>query len=220
MKFLIETRDSNDFEIIQEAINGSDKKSLFITGPFIQTEVVNHNKRLYKKDIVSKEVDRYIKEKIDTNSAYGELNHPNHPEPNPERAAIKIVSLNESGNDFIGKAKVMESMPMGNIVYNLIKEGIRLGVSTRALASLTDKGTYKLVGEDFKLMTAADVVGNPSAPDAYVTALMENKEWAWSNGNLFMFEDEIKNNINKLSKYKQLNEDNLIRVFNDILNKI
>ncbi len=217
MKLLIETNDLSEFEIINEDTNG---KGLYIKGPFIQTEIVNRNGRMYKKDITKKEIDRYIAEKIKTNKALGELNHPPHPEVNPERAAIKIVELTESGNDFIGKAKVLESLPMGSIVGGLIREGVQLGVSSRALGSLKNEKNYKVVCEDFRLMTAADVVSDPSAPDAFVTAIMENKEWVWENGVLLEKESEIKENINKLSRYNKLTDEKLLEVFQQILKLI
>lgn len=217
MKLLIETNDLSEFEIINEDTNG---KGLYIKGPFIQTEIVNRNGRMYKKDITKKEIDRYIAEKIKTNKALGELNHRPHPEVNPERAAIKIVELTESGNDFIGKAKVLESLPMGSIVGGLIREGVQLGVSSRALGSLKNEKNYKVVCEDFRLMTAADVVSDPSAPDAFVTAIMENKEWVWENGVLLEKESEIKENINKLSRYNKLTDEKLLEVFQQILKLI
>lgn len=217
MKLLIETQDFSDYEVISEDASG---KSLFIKGPFIQTEVVNRNGRMYKKDTTLKEVSRYIKERVETNRALGELNHPAHPEVNPERAAIKIVSIEEVGNNFIGKAKVLESLPMGAIVAGLIREGVQMGVSSRGLGSLKQMNGYKLVGEDFRLMTAADVVSDPSAPDAFVSALMENKEWVWEGGNLVEREVEIKQTINTLSRTGKLTEDQLVRVFHTILTSI
>lgn len=215
MKLLIETHDFTDYEVLSE---GADQaKGLFIKGPFIQTEVVNRNGRMYKKDTTKKELDRYIAERVLANRALGELNHPPHPEVNPERAAIKIVSIEEDGNNFIGKAKVLESLPMGAIVAGLIREGVQMGVSSRGLGSLKQMQGYKLVGEDFRLMTAADVVSDPSAPDAFVSALMENKEWVWENGNLVEREVEIKQTINNLSRIGKLNEEQLLTVFQKVL---
>lgn len=215
MKLLIETKDFSGFQIITEG--EGDKKGLFITGPFIQTEVVNRNNRMYRKETILGEVQRYIKERVEANRALGELNHPAHPEVNPERAAIKIVSLKEDGNDFVGKAKVLESVPMGAIVGGLIREGVQLGVSSRGLGSLKEEKGYKVVCEDFRLMTAADVVSDPSAPDAFVTALMENKEWVWEQGRLIEREVEIRDTINTLSRNGKLNEEALVRVFQKIL---
>lgn len=214
MKLLIETHDFSDFKIISEDSAG---KGLFITGPFIQTEVVNRNGRKYLKETTKKELDRYISEKVDTNRALGELNHPAHPEVNPERAAIKIVSITENGNDFMGKAKVLESLPMGAIVAGLIREGVQMGVSSRGLGSLKQMNGYKLVGEDFRIMTAADVVSDPSAPDAFVTAIMESREWVWENGNLIEREMEIKQTINNLSRNGKLNEESILAVFQKVL---
>lgn len=219
MKLLIETQDFSAFEILKEAVG--EEKSLYINGPFIQTEQVNKNGRMYIKETIGKEIARYINEKINVGRALGELNHPAHPDVNPERAAIKIISLTEKGNDFIGKAKVLESVPMGAIVGGLIREGVSLGVSSRGLGSLKEhsKG-YKVVCEDFRLMTAADVVSDPSAPDAFVTALMENKEWVWEGGRLIEREVEIKETINTLSRNGKLNEEALVKVFQHILKQV
>lgn len=218
MKLLIETQDFSHFEVLTEGEGSS--KNLFISGPFIQTEVVNRNGRKYIKETVSKEIARYIKEKVDTNRALGELNHPAHPDVNPERAAIKIISLTENGNDFVGKAKVLESVPMGAIVGGLIREGVQLGVSSRGLGSIREEKGYKVVCEDFRLMTAADVVSDPSAPDAFVTALMENKEWVWEGGKLVEREVEIRDTINTLSKTGKLTNEALERVFHKILSLV
>ena len=209
MKLLIETKDFSDYEILTEGEGG---KELFISGPFIQTECVNRNGRKYMKENVSGEIGRYIKEKIESGRALGELNHPAHPEVNPERAAIKIVSLTERGNDYIGKAKVLEKVPMGAIVG-----GVKLGVSSRGLGSLRQMDGFKLVEKDFRLMTAADVVSDPSAPDAFVTAVMENKEWVWENGSLFEKEVEIKRIINNECKQGGLTEEKLVGLFQKIL---
>lgn len=214
MKLLIETKDFSDYEILTEGEGG---KELFISGPFIQTECVNRNGRKYMKENVSGEIGRYIKEKIESGRALGELNHPAHPEVNPERAAIKIVSLTERGNDYIGKAKVLEKVPMGAIVGGLIREGVKLGVSSRGLGSLRQMDGFKLVEKDFRLMTAADVVSDPSAPDAFVTAVMENKEWVWENGSLFEKEVEIKRIINNECKQGGLTEEKLVGLFQKIL---
>ena len=214
MKLLIETKDFSDYEILTEGEGGKD---LYISGPFIQTECVNRNGRKYIKEHVSAEIAKYVKEKIESGRALGELNHPAHPEVNPERAAIKIVSLTETGNDYIGKAKVLEKVPMGSIVGGLIREGVKLGVSSRGLGSLRQCEGYKLVEKDFRLMTAADVVSDPSAPDAFVTAVMENKEWVWENGNLIEREVEIKQIINNQCKQGGLTEEKLIGLFQKIL---
>lgn len=214
MKLLIETLDFSEFETLSEGVG--DRKDMYISGPFIQTEVVNRNQRLYQKKVILGEIQRYVKEKISANRALGELNHPDHPEVNPERAAIKIVSLTEDGNNFIGKAKVLRSLPMGAIVAGLIDEGVKLGVSSRGLGSLKSVGTHKVVCEDFRLMTAADIVSDPSGPDAFVSALMENEEWAWVNGRLEKNEKQIKKFINTESK-QGLTEEGLVRVFQQIL---
>jgi hypothetical protein len=219
MKFLIETLDHNDFTVISEAKEGG-KKEIYIEGPFLQADIINANGREYPMQTMRREVAKYMKEKVLTNRACGELNHPNHPEVNPERAAIKIESLIESGNNFIGKAKVMQKLPMGQIVAGLIGEGVQLGVSSRGLGSVRQIGNRKVVQEDFKLMTAADVVSDPSAPDAFVTALMEGKDWVYENGILREKETEFKQMLNKASKAKCLNEAKLLEIFNHILSQI
>jgi hypothetical protein len=215
MKLLIETQDLNDYEVITEG--EGDAKGLFIKGPFIQTEVVNRNGRKYMKEHVSGEIAKYTIDKINSGRALGELNHPAHPEVNPERAAIKIVSLTETGNDYIGKAKVLEKVPMGAIVGGLIREGVKLGVSSRGLGTLRQMDGFKIVEKDFRLMTAADVVSDPSAPDAFVTAVMENREWVWENGNLIEREVEIKSIINNQCKSGGLTEEKLVGLFQKIL---
>lgn len=218
MKLLIETQDFSSYQVIQEG-EGSEKR-LFIEGPFIQTEVVNRNGRKYLKENIKPEIDRYIKERIDSNRALGELNHPNHPEVNPERAAIKIISLKETGNDYVGKAKVLENLPMGKIVGGLIREGVQMGVSTRGMGSLRQMEGFKLVEKDYRIMTAADVVSDPSAPDAFVNALMENRDWVWENGRLIEKEIEVKDTINTLSRNGKLTEEELTRIFKQILTLI
>lgn len=180
MKLLVEQYATDQFAVINES---DGKKGLYITCPFIQMDVVNGNRRIYPSEYIPAQIDKYISEKIKTDRALGELNHPNHPEVNYERACIKIVELTRQGSDYIGKAKVLESLPLGSIVAGLVREGVKIGVSSRALGSLkTRPDGVKIVQPDYKLMTAADVVSEPSAPDALVTAIMESKEWVFENG--------------------------------------
>lgn len=195
MKFLVEQIDTSQFNVINE----SDNKSLHITGPFIQMDVVNGNGRLYPSEYIPAQIDKYITEKISTGRAVGELNHPNHPEVNYERACIKITELTRNGSDYIGKAKVLESLPLGQIVAGLLREGVKIGVSSRALGSLKTRADgVKIVQPDYRLMTAADVVSEPSAPDALVTAIMESKDWVFENG--ILRESEVKAGINNMAK--------------------
>jgi hypothetical protein len=196
MKFLVEQYDTSQFSVVNEA---ADKKGLYITGPFIQMDVVNGNNRIYPSEYIPSQIDKYIVEKINTDRAVGELNHPNHPEVNYERACIKIVELTRQGSDYYGKAKVLESLPLGNIVAGLLREGVKIGVSSRALGSLkTRHDGVKIVQPDYRLMTAADVVSEPSAPDALVTAIMESKEWVFENG--ILKESETRNFVDKVSQ--------------------
>lgn len=196
MKFLVEQYDTSQFSVVNES---ADKKGLYITGPFIQMDVVNGNNRIYPSEYISSQIDKYIVEKINTDRAVGELNHPNHPEVNYERACIKIVELTRQGSDYYGKAKVLESLPLGNIVAGLLREGVKIGVSSRALGSLkTRHDGVKIVQPDYRLMTAADVVSEPSAPDALVTAIMESKEWVFENG--ILKESETRNFVDKVSQ--------------------
>lgn len=177
MKLLVERLESTN--VIQES---NDSNDLYIKGPFIQMNVVNGNRRLYPKHIVIPEVERYIKEHVETNRAIGELNHPGTPHINYERACIKIESLVLEGDNFIGRAKVLKSVPLGSLIAGLISEGVQIAVSTRGLGSVKPDASGVNVVQSFKLITAADVVHDPSGPDAYVTALMENKEWVFENG--------------------------------------
>jgi hypothetical protein len=166
--------------ITEASENG--KKNLYITGPFLVYDKPNKNNRLYTKDTLSKEVGRYNEEFVRTNRALGELGHPDTPSINLERVSHKIVSLEDNGEAFIGKAMILET-PYGQIVKNFIDSGVNLGVSSRGMGSLTQtKEGYNLVQDDFRLATAADIVADPSAPGAFVNGIMENKEWLFVDG--------------------------------------
>ena len=166
--------------ITEASENG--KKNLYITGPFLVYDKPNKNNRLYTKDTLSKEVGRYNEEFVKTNRALGELGHPDTPSINLERVSHKIVSLEDNGEAFIGKAMILET-PYGQIVKNFIDSGVNLGVSSRGMGSLTQtKEGYNLVQDDFRLATAADIVADPSAPGAFVNGIMENKEWLFVDG--------------------------------------
>ena len=166
-------------EVLTEESNG--KKHFYIQGPFLQGDIKNRNGRIYESKILAKEVQRYNENFIDKNRAMGELGHPNGPTVNLDRVSHKITSLKQEGSNFIGKAKILET-PMGRIAGALLNDGVTLGVSSRGMGSLVQRNGANYVGEDFHLATAADIVADPSAPDAFVQGIMEGKEWVWDNG--------------------------------------
>ena len=166
-------------EFLSEEKNG--KKSHFIEGVFLQSEIKNKNGRVYPQGVLAREVAKYDEHHIQKGRALGELGHPEGPSINLDRVSHKIESLREDGNNFIGRAKILET-PMGNIAKNLLDEGVRLGVSSRGMGSLKEKDGVNFVADDFMLATAADIVADPSAPDAFVDGIMEGKEWVWNNG--------------------------------------
>ena len=169
-------------EYICEAQENGPKK-YSIRGPFMQAEVKNRNGRVYPMEVLSKEVEKYNKNFVQQNRAFGELGHPDGPTVNLERVSHRITSLRPDGNNFIGEAKIMDT-PMGKIVKNLMDEECKLGVSSRGMGSLDERGGAKYVRDDFYLATAADIVADPSAPNAFVEGIMEGKEWVWNNGAL------------------------------------
>ncbi len=157
------------------------KKSLYIEGPFLQSEVVNRNGRKYMKESMAREVNRYTQDYINKNRAFGELGHPDTPSINLDRVSHLVVGLRQEGNDWIGKAKILDT-PMGNIVKSLIEGGAQIGVSSRGMGSLKNVNGINVVQDDFHLATAADIVADPSAPNAFVQGIMEGKEWMLVNG--------------------------------------
>lgn len=169
--------------VLTEVQSGARNATYYITGPFLQAEIKNRNGRIYPIDILSREVTRYTKDLINENRALGELGHPDSPNINLDRVSHIIVELRQDGNDFIGRAKIMDT-PNGRIVKALIDDGVKLGVSSRGLGSLRNSPKGSVVGEDFYLATAADIVADPSAPNAFVRGIMEGKEWVWENGRL------------------------------------
>ena len=177
MKLIREEIES--IEVLCEESNG--KKSFFIQGPFLQGDIQNRNGRIYESRILAKEVKRYNENYIDKGRAMGELGHPDGPTVNLDRVSHKITSLMQEGSNFIGKAKIL-STPMGRIAEALLNDGVTLGVSSRGMGSLQNRNGVNYVGEDFMLATAADIVADPSAPDAFVQGIMEGKEWVWDNG--------------------------------------
>ena len=177
MKLITETIEK--IEVLTEEKNG--KKDYKIRGVFMQADIKNRNGRIYPVETLAKEVKRYTTEFIDKKRAFGELGHPDGPTVNLERVSHMITSLKPEGKNFIGEAKVMDT-PYGKIVKNLIDEGAQLGVSSRGMGSIQQQNGRNVVGRDFYLATAADIVADPSAPDAFVEGIMEGKEWVWDNG--------------------------------------
>tara|TARA_Y100001973_G_scaffold61149_1_gene89890 strand:+ start:2524 stop:3174 length:651 start_codon:yes stop_codon:yes gene_type:complete len=216
MKLIREEIESVEF--ITEEKNG--KKSLFIEGIFLQGNIKNRNGRMYPMDTLRREVERYNESNVTTGRALGELGHPDGPTVNLDRVSHKIVSLKESGSNFIGKAKILNT-PMGKIAENLISEGVKLGVSSRGIGSLKQtKEGFNVVGEDFMLATAADIVADPSAPDAFVEGIMEGKEWVWEGSILKeKFASDAKRRINTLVDQKRL-EENKLNLFNEFINSL
>ena len=205
-------------EVITESRGG--KKTLYIKGPFLQTETVNRNQRVYRLPVMQKEVKRYTESYIRKGRALGELGHPEGPTVNLDRVSHKIVSLEQKGNNFIGKAQIL-STPMGKIAESLLKEGVTLGVSSRGVGSIAqNKEGFMEVGEDFQLATAADIVADPSAPDAFVQGIMEGKEWVWEGGVLReKFAEKTKRSINTLVDQNLLDEHKL-GLFNDFIKSL
>ena len=211
MKLITETIEN--VEVITEG-KGDDKK-LYIEGVFLQSEIKNRNGRMYPFSVLEKEVQRYNEEYVKTSRALGELGHPDGPTVNLDRVSHRITSLRAEGNNFIGKAQIL-STPNGNIAKALLEEGVKLGVSSRGMGSIDKREDCGVVMDDFMLATAADIVADPSAPDAFVNGIMEGKEWAWDNGIL----KETK--VAKYQRYmdnatrKNL-EERTLTVFNDFL---
>jgi hypothetical protein len=173
------TENIEEINVLVEENNG--KKNLYIEGIFLQSEIKNRNGRVYPYDVLNKEVQRYNEQYVKSGRALGELGHPDGPTVNLDRVSHKIISLQSEGSNFIGKAQVLDT-PMGKIAKSLLEEGVRLGVSSRGMGSLEERNGANYVRDDFMLATAADIVADPSAPDAFVNGIMEGKEWVWENG--------------------------------------
>ena len=205
-------------EFITEERNG--KKSLYIEGVFLQGNIKNRNGRMYPMETLAKEVQRYNESNVVTGRALGELGHPDGPTVNLDRVSHKITSLRESGSNFIGKAKILDT-PMGQIAKSLIGEGVKLGVSSRGIGSLKPtKEGFNVVGDDFMLATAADIVADPSAPDAFVEGIMEGKEWVWEGTTLReRLAERTKTKIERLAEQKRL-EEHKIGLFNEFINSL
>ena len=216
MKLITEQID--DVEVIVENRNG--KKSMFIEGIFLQGDIKNRNGRMYPMETLRREVTRYHEAFVESGRAVGELGHPEGPTVNLDRVSHKIVSLRESGSNYVGKAKIL-STPMGKIAQNLIDEGVKLGVSSRGLGTLaTNNEGVKIVSDDFTLATAADIVADPSAPDAFVQGIMEGKDWVWDGG---VVREQLARKtfkqVNTLVDNKQL-EENKLGLFQQFLSNL
>jgi hypothetical protein len=194
------------------------KRNLYIEGPFLQAEVVNRNGRKYLKETMSKEVQRYTEQYINKNRAFGELGHPDTPSINLDRVSHLTTSLRQEGNDWIGKAKILDT-PMGTIVKNLLEGGAQIGVSSRGMGSLKNVNGINIVQDDFHLATAADIVADPSAPNAFVQGIMEGKEWMMVNGIWTeVHQEEAKREIRKATK-KEI-ESVSLKIFENFIKKL
>lgn len=209
------TEQIEDVKILTEERDG--KKLLYIEGVFLQSELTNRNGRRYPFEVLNREVERYNEEYVKTKRALGELGHPDGPTINLDRVSHRITSLRAEGNNFMGKAQILDT-PMGKIAKSLLGEGVQLGVSSRGMGSIEKQEGISVVRDDFMLTTAADIVADPSAPDAFVNGIMEGKEWVWDNGIL----KEAK--VDKYRRYIDASrrdlEERTLRVFEDFLGKL
>ena len=205
-------------EVIVEERGG--KKNLYIEGVFLQGDIKNRNGRMYPSNTLGREVARYNEAFVNKGRALGELGHPDGPTVNLDRVSHKITSLRQEGSNFIGRAKILNT-PMGSIAKNLLDEGVKLGVSSRGVGSVsTNNEGVNIVGEDFMLATAADIVADPSAPDAFVDGIMEGKDWIWDGGVLRQkFAEKTYKQINTLASSRELQE-NKIKLFQDFLGNL
>jgi len=212
------TEEVTNVKIITEG-KGAAKK-LYIEGVFLQGEIKNRNGRMYPISTLSREVNRYCENFVNKGRALGELGHPDGPTVNLDRVSHKITSLVQEGNNFVGKAQIL-STPMGKIASSLLDEGVMLGVSSRGVGSLqTTSEGHKVVGEDFQLATAADIVADPSAPDAFVNGIMEGREWVWEGGILReQLAEQTKKRINTLVDQRAL-EEHKLNLFNEFLSNL
>lgn len=180
MKLICEI--TEEIKFVKESADEATSKNYYIEGVFMQSEIKNRNGRMYPQEMLQKEIDRYIKEYVEKKRAFGELGHPDGPTINLDRVSHMITELRADGNNFYGRAKILDT-PNGKIVKALIDEGASLGVSSRGMGSIrTESQDIQIVQDDFYLATAADIVADPSAPDAFVNGIMEGKEWVWQNG--------------------------------------
>lgn len=210
------TEEISKVKFITEEKNG--KKSLYIEGIFLQADIKNRNGRCYPMETLAREVTRYTDNYISKGRALGELGHPDGPTVNLDRVSHMITSLREDGNNFVVKAKILDT-PMGKIASSLISEGVKLGVSSRGIGSLVEKNGVRYVSNDFMLATAADIVADPSAPDAFVNGIMEGVEWIYDVSRNSWLLENAKKKINHLVDTKQLDE-RKIQLFDEFLNSL
>jgi hypothetical protein len=210
------TESIEDIQILTEEKDG--KKTLYIEGVFLQGEIKNRNGRVYPFGVLQKEVERYSEEYVNAGRALGELGHPDGPTVNLDRVSHKITSLKAEGTNFIGKARILDT-PMGTIAKSLLGEGVKLGVSSRGMGTLKEENGVKYVSDDFMLATAADIVADPSAPDAFVNGIMEGKEWVWEGGLLREKQiQEMKKEIDNASKANL--EERMLSAFDQFLSNL
>ena len=213
MRLISEINESVQF------ITEGKQKDLYIEGIFLQADIKNRNGRIYPDNVLSREVDRYIKTYVEKKRAFGELGHPEGPTINLDRVSHMITSLKKEGSNYIGKAKITDT-PHGKIVKSLIKEGAQLGVSSRGMGTLkANKEGVEEVQKDFMLATAADIVADPSAPDAFVNGIMEGKEWIWNNG--VIVEKDLEEMVNTIKSAPKSQLSGIeARIFADFINKL
>ena len=209
------TEQIENVQILTEEKDG--KKLLYIEGVFLQSELKNRNGRMYPFEVLNREVERYNEEYVKSKRALGELGHPDGPTINLDRVSHRITSLRAEGNNFIGKAQILDT-PMGNIAKSLLGEGVQLGVSSRGMGSIQKKEDVNIVADDFMLTTAADIVADPSAPDAFVNGIMEGKEWVWDNG--ILKEAKVDKYQRYINESRRDLEERTLRVFEDFLGKL
>ena len=215
MKLICELTETVEYELVEAE---GKPKQYFIEGIFMQSERKNKNGRIYPLEVLEKEVDRYVKEYVEPKRAFGELGHPDGPTVNLDRASHMITDLRKEGKNFVGRAKILGT-PNGNIVKNLIDEGARLGVSSRGIGTLKPEKKAQVVQNDFYLATAADIVADPSAPNAFVEGIMEGVEWIWDNGLLKAQDVERARNNIQNAPSKRLEEVKL-NEFKNLLSKL
>ena len=216
MKLITEVIEEKIEYITEAKENGG--KDYKIKGVFMQGEIKNRNGRVYPMQVLDEQVKKYNENYVKQNRAYGELGHPSGPTINLERVSHMITDLSKEGNNYIGEAKIMDT-PYGKIVKNLMDEGAKLGVSSRGMGSLKQNGNSQVVQKDYHLATAADIVADPSAPDAFVEGIMEGKEWVWDNG--VLREAQVNEYKEEIEKYSKRNlEKAKLKVFSDFLSKL
>lgn len=218
MKLLIETTYSDSESLIAESLDSNGEKAYWISGIFMQAEVVNGNRRIYPKEVLYKATDQ-LQKQIKANKLFGELNHPetNSNMLNPDRACVKITELTYEGNNIMGKAKVMKDVPCGAIVHGLLKEGIVIGVSSRGFGEVKRNEQGIAVVQAPLILKTIDVVSEPSAPEAYMTAVMENKEWVYANG--VLVEKDVKDIINQGTRKNKSNKQIFEQIIAHVIKK-